>query len=330
MLSPDLALELRAALPGASPELRERVRAVAATAPERRRRFAWPPLGRVALAGAAAVLAVSVGIAALHGITHSGRKQTAHPKEVYVPPVAGVEARPQLDRTRSATMTQLPFAPSRLQQYSAALRVQVQDRDALSAATRRAMRVARLLGGYVAAVSYRSPSGGRGSAAFVVRVPVDRVQDAIEEYSGLGTILAQNVRISDVTKAVQQEAKEIAQLRAEIASLAAGGISAGEQALYERAKARLDYLTRTKAATVRRAQFAKVWLGIVTKPKAAAAPAGRLQQTLDDAGHVLARELEILLYGLIVAGPLLVLGGAAIAGARMTQRRRDAQLLQRS
>jgi hypothetical protein len=330
MLSPDLAVELRAARPVAPPDVRERVRAVAANAREPRRRLALPSLGRAALVGAAAVLAVSVGTAALHGITHSGRKQTALPKEVHVPAVAGVQAQPQLDRTRAATMAKLPFAPSRLQQYTAALRVQVADREALSVATRRAMRVARLLGGYVAAASYRSPAGGRASAAMIVRVPVDRVQDAIEEYAGLGTILGQNLRLSDVTKAVQQEAKEIVQLRAEIAALEAGGISAGERARYERAKERLAYLTRTKAATVRRAQLAKVWLGIVTKPKAAAAPAGRFERTLDDAGSVLVRELEILLYALIVAGPLLLLGAAAIAGTRLAQRRRDAHLLERT
>jgi hypothetical protein len=46
---------------------------------------------------------------------------------------------------------------------------------------------------------------------------------------------------------------------------------------------------------------------------------------MSDAGGVLLREAEILLYVLIVAGPLLLLGGAIIAAGRM----RDRRLLER-
>jgi hypothetical protein len=45
---------------------------------------------------------------------------------------------------------------------------------------------------------------------------------------------------------------------------------------------------------------------------------------------VLLRELEILLYALVVAGPLLLLGGAGIALARAQRRRADARLLERA
>jgi hypothetical protein len=44
---------------------------------------------------------------------------------------------------------------------------------------------------------------------------------------------------------------------------------------------------------------------------------------------VLARELEIVLYALIVAGPLLLLGGMAILGTRAQRRRADQRLLER-
>jgi uncharacterized protein DUF4349 len=332
MQSPDLALELRASRPLASPELRERVRAVAAEVPAPRRRLALPPLRRVALVAAAVALAVGFGVAAIHGITHSGRKAERLGPVVatrQLPETGGGTARGvHTDALRTAKG--LPYTPSRLQQYGASLRVQVNDREALSDATKRAMRVARLLGGYVAQARYAAPSHGRGSAFIVVRVPVDRVQDAVDEFSGLGTLLSQRVAITDVTKAVQEQTKEIARLRAQIARLEVGGVTPAERPLLEAAKARLDFLTKRKRATVRRAQLAKISLTLTTKPKAKGAAAGRFHRTLSDAGGVLVREAEILLYALIVAGPLLLLGAAAIGGARLSQRRRDTQLLERT
>src|SRR6185436_20579379 len=73
MLSPELATELRSARPTASPALRERVLAVAARQePRRPRRFTLPPLRRVALVAAPALVAVAVGGALVHGLVHSG------------------------------------------------------------------------------------------------------------------------------------------------------------------------------------------------------------------------------------------------------------------
>ena len=47
----------------------------------------------------------------------------------------------------------------------------------------------------------------------------------------------------------------------------------------------------------------------------------RFHRTLSDAGSILVRELELLVYALIVAGPLLLLGAAAIAAGRLRDRR---------
>ena len=99
-----------------------------------------------------------------------------------------------------------------------------------------------------------------------------------------------------------------------------------ERARLSAEKARLDYLTKLKAATVRRAEFARVKLELTTKPKQAAAATGRFDRTMSDAGGVLLREGEILLYALIVGGPLLLLGAALIAAGRL----RDRRLFERS
>jgi hypothetical protein len=60
------------------------------------------------------------------------------------------------------------------------------------------------------------------------------------------------------------------------------------------------------------------------------APANRFDKTLDDAASVLARELEVLLYALVAAGPLLVIGGLALVAARTQRRRSDQRLLERT
>jgi hypothetical protein len=225
--------------------------------------------------------------------------------------------------------TALPNSTSRLQQYGAFMRLQVRDLDALSDTTKRAMRFSRLVGGYVAYVRYSSPAHGQGSAALIVRMPIDRVQDVIEEYSNLGTILSQKVSVVDVTKAVEEESREIARLQFLIARLEAGGVTPAERYRLNEAKARLDYLTKHKAATVRRAQFARVTLELTTKPKHTAA-AGRFDRTMSDAGGILVREAEVLLYALIVAGPLLLVGLGAVAFGRMQRRRFEDRVLERT
>src|SRR5437667_4049426 len=336
MLSPELATELRSARPSASPELRKRVLAVAAQEEPRRPPRFTLPLRRLAVVAVPAALALAIGGAVVHGLVHSGGSGRT---------VAGTSAvhsgtvRQKLKQEGAAgalaplpahARAIAPSTPSRLQRYTASLRVQVKNLNALSDATKRAMRFARLLGGYVASVQYSAPKNGRGGASIIVRVPVDRVQDAVEEYSGLGTILAQHVSIVDVTKAVQEEAKEIARLQADIARIEAGGVTPAERARLSAEKARLDYLTKLKAATVRRAELARVKLVLTTKPKQAAASAGRFDRTMSDAGGVLLREAEILFYALIVAGPLLLLGAGAALLARAPRRRFERRLLEPS
>ena len=303
--------------------------AIAAEAPAPREpRFVLPPLRRLALVTAASTAVVAVSGALVYGLAKSGSPQNRHAVASPQVTAAGATTR-GVDHLGASTAEKQPFiqaTPSRLQQYGASLRVQVGDRAGLSDATKHAMRVARLLGGYVAYVRYSAPSLGRGAASLVLRVPIDRVEDAVAELSGLGTILSQNVTIRDVTKAVAEQAKEIARLQAEIAKLEAGGVTPAEQAQLAADKARLDYLTKRRNATVRRAQLARVSLELTTKPKASGASATRFHRTLSNAGGVLVRELELLLYALIVAGPLLLLGAAVIAAGRV----RDRRLFERS
>jgi hypothetical protein len=338
MLSPELAAELRDARPVASTELRKRVsEIVARERPASRPRFSLPPFRRLALVAVPAALAVAVGGALVHGLVRSGSNgQKAAPTPLTHGSNQGAGVIRTAPPPRALELGKQPFsgvAPNssaRLQQYGAYLRLEVKDLAGLSDTTKRAMRFARDVGGYVAYVRYSSPKQGQGSASLIVRVPVDRVQDVIEEYSNLGTILSQRINIVDVTKAVEEQAREIARLKVQIARIEAGGVTPQERYRLAELKARLDYLTKHRAATVRRAQFARVALELATKSKQAAAPAGRFDRTMSNAGGVLLREAEILLYALVVAGPLLLLGLGAVALGRIQRRRFENRVLERT
>src|SRR3954469_23384485 len=193
MLSPELALELRAARPVASPELRKRVLEVAAREQLRREpRFKLPPLRRGLLIAVPAVLVLGFGFAVVHGFTHGKGKQAVVGAAIQSAGV-GVRTTPGAKSAPKDFRDVVSPTRSRLQQYGASMQIQVENLDALSDATKRAMRFARLVGGYVAYVRYSSPIPDRGSAELIVRVPIDRVQDAIAEYSSLGTIRSQKV-----------------------------------------------------------------------------------------------------------------------------------------
>src|SRR3990172_8541731 len=222
MSSPDPITQLRAAKPAASPELRERVRALAARTPEPRRPFfpARFSLRRAVLVAAPAALALALGAAGVIGLTRSGEDE-----RVVSPPLAAAEKgapTTSLQSGEAATPDQaatLPPTTGRLQRYDAELRLRVEDLDALSAATQRAMRIARSLGGYVASAAYDAPETGPGSAMLVLRVPAVRVQSAIVQLSGLGTILGQRIGIEDLQGQADTLADRITALQGEIASL---------------------------------------------------------------------------------------------------------------
>ena len=213
--------------------------------------------------------------------------------------------------------------------------MRVDNRDDLSKRTQDALRFTRRLGGYVVWARYAAP-GDRGDSELALRVPVEHVQAAIAHFSGYGSLVRQRIVLKDLQQRVDDLTARIGRLRAEIAAIKqqlAGVLTPERRAALEqrlrRDQARVALLTRSKASSVRRAGLARIALTIDARPKAAVAH-GRLQRTVDEAGSVLVRELEVLLYALVVAGPLLVLGIAGIVAGRMVRRRSDRRLLKRS
>lgn len=335
-----LAGELRAARPIVSEGLRERVRALAPP-PARRlelnvRRLV-PAAGLVALAGALGVAGV-LGI--LHGSSapHPSLSSKATTVRVPAPSVHLGAALPQggaaLEHTGAFGRYALVPSNVRLQQYDANLTVRVSNRDELSQKTQDALRFIRRLGGYVVWARYSAP-GERGDSELALRIPVDHVQAAIKRFSGYGALVRQRIVLKDLQRRVDDLTARIGRLRAEMATIEqqlAGVLTPERRAALEHRlqqdRLRVAALGSQKNASVRRAGLARVALTIVARPKPAAA-AGRFERTIDKAGSVLVRELEVLLYALVVAGPLLLLGLAAIVAGRGYRRRSDRRLLER-
>jgi hypothetical protein len=323
----DFGEELRASKPVAPAALRERVAALEPREPRWQFRL---PSRRLVLALAAVAL---LGSFVAAGVTGLGGKKSA--TSTRLPPTLSARTTstagpaPALGADELKERSPVPVfgaavVPStgRLQRYEAMLRLRVNDVDGLSKATQRAIGLTRALGGYVGSVSYATSGGKRGGATLVLRVPVTKIQAELDGLTDLGTILQQHTGILDVTRRADTEAAQIAKLERELAQASPSQAPA--------IRARLKTLRAKHERLLRSVNFARVELGLTTPAQHAAAPPSRFDRTLDDAGSVLLRELEILLYALVVAGPLLLLGAAGIATARAARRRADRRLLERT
>jgi hypothetical protein len=351
-----VVLELRAARPRAPEPLRERVLALG----EPEARFSLPRLQwrRVALVAVPACLAVAVGAALIHGALHTGSPSRAEAvrKATHSATLQPMFPRPHVRRnTGSAydatgrpthapgallgTQTRFP-APnlSRLQDYRASLTVRVKDVDALSSATQQAMRTTRALGGYVVRTSFDARKEGR--SFLLVRVPIGKVQTAIARFSSLGTIVAQDISITDLQNRVDTLGNRIDGLRVRIAKiddqLASGFLTNAERVALELQRARLartlHALTGSRENLVRRAHLSTISLALTTHEAAAVSHhhRGAVGNALHDAGTILAKEAAVGLYILIVAGPLLILAALVWIAVRSGRRYADRRLLESS
>ena len=322
------AQELRAAKPAAPAALRAQVRTLEPAGPRRTFR---PPSRRLVLALAAAAVLGSLFVAGITGLTRAGGRRTSESaglqrtlpqhRDAVRPAATTWSAQAQAEKGPLPAYSSLAPAASRLQRYQATLRLRVDDVAGLSSAAKRAMNLANGLGGYVASVQYATRSKG-GGATLVLRVPVAKVQTALTRLAALGTILQQHTGILDVTRRVDRDALQIARLEHALAKA-----SPAEAALI---RTKLATLRAKHARLLKSARLAKITLALTTPAQHQAAAPSRFDRTLDDAGSVLLREGEILLYALVVAGPLLLLGGAGIAAARGARRRGDRRLLERT
>jgi hypothetical protein len=369
-------VEMREQAPEAPAELRERMRTLAAeeprpepTRPSRlsSRRFSLRHAGALA----AAALVVAVAIPAVVSIGRNGDGETsassapsAEEREAVggaveptgppldsagsgggaklVSPQAAPPPR-QARADRSAAPKGEAEAPlpsrTRAQDYSANIRLHVDDPEELSEAVQSAIRSTRELGGYVTYVDYGTSGAKDGEARLSVRIPVGRVQTAVARFSDLGTILQQQTEIVDlqgridrITRDIQRRRDRIAKLEAELKDPT---LSEAERDRLEarlvQAKRGLANATRGRAGVLRQSRFAKLDLAFTTeKSNEPAPPPSELRRTLDDAVGILVAELGVLLYVLIAGAPFIALAALAWLGARAARRGADGRVLERA
>jgi hypothetical protein len=340
MSQPEAILnEIRSARVSASPELRARMRELAAAVPPAppRRELPWR---RWTLVLVPACVAVALAGALAAGLATSGKREraVAHGELASPPPVVFSSA--QADTTLAPLRAKaaggaLPTTPGRAQIYESELTLKVRD---LSTATKRALGLARTFGGYVRSVEYGS-GAERGTALLVLRVPVGSVQEAIVRFTALGAILDQHVSITDVQPQLDRRFRAMQTLRDAIAKLQAKlespNLSSSDRTKLENelvaTRRQLTVLQLAQARQQRQTSYATVAMRLQTAGKALAAPhhRGRIGRALDRSGAILLDEAKVAVYVLLVGAPLLVLLGLGLGGARVRRRRTEARLLAR-
>jgi uncharacterized protein DUF4349 len=345
----ELVSDLRA-LPTAAPEsVRERVRELgepeqALTLWDRVRGFAWR---RSLLVLAPACVLGVVAAAVIHGVANSGPQRAAvatvqsgsgsegatdSGARELGKPVFGAAA------TDPTFKSPLPVpTPGRYQDYEAWMRVRVTDLKDLSERTNDAMQIVRSYGGYVASVEESSAAGQPGQADLVLRVPVARVEEALVRLTRLGTVVERHMAIRDLEQVVQQQRARIVRLKVFIARATEtlkGSLPADVrlrlQLQLEEAKRSLARTTTANRATLREASLSRISLTLTTQKAVGGTTkggTGRVERAARDAASFLAAAGAIVLFLLIVLSPLIVLGLAAVWGARAYRRREERRLL---
>jgi hypothetical protein len=348
-MSESLLNEIRASKPVAPPELRDRVRALAAAEPVREPFLARFRMRQLALvAPVALVVALSAGT--VIGLTRDNDLDRSADAPV-ASEAAGDSAvtSPQLEtfdadaankqRALAPTLPGaaggsqgIPPATGQLQRYEAELRLRVDDVEALSGATKSAQRIALSHGGTIASLQYEAPAEGVGGAQITLRIPIGKVQSAMTQLSALGTIVGQRYGIEDLQQQADSLQSQIEATQRQIAGiqaqLASSTLSDANRAVLQsrltNARAKLKGLREGLSGTRAEARTATIFLSLTTEEIEPAAVGG---SRLDDVKDVLAWEAIALLYFLVVAGPFIVVGFLVWLALRLRRKQVEARLL---
>ncbi|HJS49866.1 MAG TPA: DUF4349 domain-containing protein [Gaiellaceae bacterium] len=339
--SPDLIHELRASRPAAPATLRARVRELSAErpaqAPSGRFRFPARRVTLIAIPAAAALALASAGVVGLSRSDVAPTESLAQRDKAESFDAQTTQPPPSSEAGRLADQAQGSGAATnadRAQKVTATLTVEVRDSEAVSRAAQGALDLTRSLGGFV--VSSSVATGEEGSASITIRVPVDRVQDAIAGLSSLGRIISQQVTVEDRQESIDAFQRRSRSLRSQIAlvnaRLESESLDSETRAKLEvRLKnLRTDLLGARRSIGILRseARMSTIQLTVVT-PGAfgAVAPPARLDRTIDEALNVLAWEAVVALAVLIVLAPFALVAFAAWLGRRFYRRREEERLL---
>jgi hypothetical protein len=293
----------------------------------------------------AAALAIAVAAAIVHGLVSSGPKQqqaalyrnTPAERKAFAPVTHGGSGGAALSDGQVGAGTGAPAlgAPSvagsatRLQRTEATLEVRVKD---VASATTRGTQIATALGGYAQSVNYSSG----GSAFLVLRVPAQNVRTAISRLTALGTIVMQNLSVTDLEHDLQLESAQIAELRHTITALATAlrdpSLPDAQRVILQirlaNAKRALSQRLHARTGTIAAGTNATISLTLSTKAAVVPVPhhRGRLGRMVHSAVGFLGLEGTIVLYALIVLSPIALAAGL-LWSLREARRRRDERLV---
>ncbi len=289
----------------------------------------------------AAALALAIAAAIVHGLVSSGPKQQtalrlkSAPRAAFAPVTHGGSGGALSGQIGAASGTPALAPPAvagsatRLQRTEATLEVRVKD---VASATTRGTQIATALGGYAQSVNYSSG----GSAFLVLRVPAQNVRTAISRLTALGTIVMQNLSVTDLEHDLQLESAQIAELRHTITALATAlrnpSLPDAQRVILQirLANAKRSLAQRLHARTGTIAAGTNATISLTLSTKAAVVPVphhrGRLGRMVHSAVRFLGLEGTIVLYALIVLSPIALVA-ALLWSLREARRRRDERLV---
>lgn len=345
----ELALDLRADAPTADPAFRaaldRKVRDGFARPPGSRRlklsralRRPLPALG--AVASALLALVVVLSLQGGGGDEPSSVGDSAQPS----PPPSDLRAPVPLESSPDTAMIPPepgpgggfdPRSPERLIERSASLTLAAPG-DELERLADGVAAVSDRNGGFVLRSSVTSGDEGVTGGSFELRIPTDRLRQALRELSALGSVRSRTQSGQDVTREFGRARDRLVTARAERRGLLRRLERADTDAEAEAIRRRLDLVvseirrSRSQVREVRlRADYAAVSVSLV-EDDGDSGSAGGLDGTgaaLDDALDSLAGSLNLALRALGVVIPLALLGLPAwLAGRAVLRRRRESAL----
>lgn len=231
----------------------------------------------------------------------------------------------------------LAIPKKRLVHADAVLGVVVANNDELADATSQATSLVTRLGGYAQSVK-QGTNKNDGSSVLDLRVPVGKAEFAIQKLGSLGRLVSQQVSTQDLQQTFTKQTDVIGRLRREIAvynkALESGSLSESQrinvQIELSNARYQLKSLLKSRSQTVSYGATADIQLTLSTDKNAFATPPskrGHLGTLLHNAASFLALEAVIVLYALIVAGPILLILGLVWWLTRERRRREERALL---
>ena len=332
------AIDVQALLLARAPRAPETLRArVAELAPAPRRR-------RLVFVVVPAAVALAVTAAIVHGIVGSGSSKVVQHGSVdqsLSRARAGAPTRSVGAGTGPTWTTANALAPTiggggRLQHTEASLQVRVANVSRLSSATSAATRIATSLGGYAQSVVYRTPEEAGGASFIELRVPAQNVRLALSKLAALGTIVSQQLSVTDLQHDFEVESAQIAQHRRAIVALQAAlrnpALPEAQRVLLQiklaEEKRALSQRTHARKGTISAGTTARISLVLSTQKSIVPVihHRGRLGRMLHGAVGFLGLEGTIVLYALIVLSPIAVVA-AMLWALREGRRRRDERLV---